>query len=54
MIMNDDEATTLGVDGRIILKHNLNRWEGVDCTDVAQVKGKLRDLVTAAMDIWVP
>jgi hypothetical protein len=44
-----------GVDGRIILKWIFRKWDGgTDGIYVAQGKERLRALVNAVMDLWVP
>jgi hypothetical protein len=45
----------LGVDGRIILKWFLKKWDGgMNCIDLAQDMIRWRALVNAVMKLWVP
>jgi hypothetical protein len=44
-----------GVDGRIILKWILKKWDGgMDWIELAQGKDRWRTLVNVVMDVWVP
>jgi hypothetical protein len=44
-----------GVDGRIILKWILDKWDrGIDSIIVAQEGGRLRAFVNAVMNLRVP
>jgi hypothetical protein len=43
------------VDGRIILKCNLEKWDGsMDWIDLAQDRSRWRDVVIAIIDLWFP
>jgi hypothetical protein len=45
----------IGVDGNIIIKWMLNRWDGgMDWIDLAQDKRRRRALLKAEMKLWVP
>jgi hypothetical protein len=45
----------LGVDGRIILKWILEKWDGgMDWIDVAQERDRWRAVVNAVMNLRVP
>jgi len=45
-----------GVDGRIILRWTLRKWDGgnMDWIDLAQARDNLRALVNAVMNLRVP
>jgi hypothetical protein len=44
-----------GVDGRIILKWILEKWDvGMDCIDVAHDRNRWRAVVNAVMNLRVP
>jgi len=50
-----DNCEYIGVDGRIILKYTLKAGlDGVDWTDLAQVRDRWRALVRAVMNFRVP
>jgi hypothetical protein len=44
-----------GIDGKIILKLILNKWDGcMDWNDLAQVRFRWRAVVNAVMNLRVP
>jgi len=44
-----------GIDGKIILKLILNKWDGgMDWIDLAQVRFRWRAVVNAVMNLRVP
>ena len=45
-----------GIDGRIILKWIIKKWDGggMDWIDLAQDRNRWRALVNAVMNLWVP
>ena len=51
-----DHLEEPGVDGRIILKLNLKKWDvgGMDQIELAQDRDRWRGLVNAVMNLWVP
>ena len=50
-----DNFEDLGVDGRIILKYILKKWDGgMDWIGVAQDRNRWRAVVNAVMKIGVP
>jgi hypothetical protein len=45
----------LGVDGRIVLKWTVKKWDGgMDWIDLAQDRDRWRALVNAVMNLRVP
>jgi hypothetical protein len=50
-----DHLEDPGVDGRIILKRILEKWDGgMDWIDLAQDRDRWQALVNAVMNLWVP
>jgi hypothetical protein len=54
-LMEGDSLDDLGVNGRIILKCILKKWEvGMDFIDLPQESNRWRALVNAVMNLHVP
>jgi hypothetical protein len=54
-IFSTSDLEDQGIDGKIILKLILNKWDGVmDRIDLAQVRFRWRAVVNAAMNLRVP
>jgi hypothetical protein len=53
-----DHLEDPGIDGRIILRWIVRRWDGgrggMDWIDLAQDRDRWRALLNAVMNLWVP
>ena len=51
-----DHLGDAGIDGRIILRWILRKWDvgGTDWIELAQDKGRWRAVVIAVINLWVP
>jgi len=50
-----DNVEDLGVNGRIILRWILRKWDGgMDWIDLAQDRDRWQALVNMIMNLWVP